>query len=279
LHNYSGLNLPIFFITASPPQIEHKIYQKLRIDQVLPFGIFCKDNLENLHPQRLWRMTKHVGYKIQALLELRACLDDSVRLILFGDDGESDANIYSLFSDICARRINSSEIRRILNHFYVLDSQVDFILRLQELCPSNDPVEKIYINLAEDTDADYYLKFGRRTFPTYNALQTAVDLFQDQRLQIDHVLRVGRKLLDTYQYSTEELEKSLDELIRRNRLASETWEALNSPLQEAGLISKEHKPSVPAKAIQERMGTTVVNMEGSFDPWIVEQVDYLHEYR
>jgi len=136
-------DFPIFFITASPPQLERKIHEKLRLDGVRPFGIFCKDNLENLRPRRLWRITKHVGYKLQALLQLRIFLSEDVRVVLFGDDGESDAIIYSIFSDICARRIDSSEIRRILNHFSTMDSQVDLILRLQDLIPPSDPIEKI----------------------------------------------------------------------------------------------------------------------------------------
>src|SRR5580698_2360596 len=42
--------LPIYFISASPPQIEEKIYQKMRLDQLNPYGIFFKDNLKNFRP-------------------------------------------------------------------------------------------------------------------------------------------------------------------------------------------------------------------------------------
>lgn len=62
-----------------------------------------------------------------------------------------------------------------------MGNQVDTILRLREDIPEQDPVEKIYINLAADTDADYYLKFGRRILPTYNTFQLALDLHQISR--------------------------------------------------------------------------------------------------
>lgn len=270
---------PVFFITASPPQIENKIYQKLRLDGVEPYGIFCKDNLENLRPRKLWRITKHVGYKMQALLQMRVFLNEDVRIIMFGDDGETDAVIYNLFSDVCARRINSAEIRKVLNHYSVLDNQVDYILRLQELCPSNDPVEKIYINLADDTDADYYLKFGRRTVPTYNAFQTALDMCQDERLNADHVVRVSSRLMEVFDYSHEELERSYEEMIRRGVLSLEAYEKLTPALIKGGILAEDFAPSVLPKPILERDGNTVTKLEGSFDPWIQEHVDYTSEYR
>ena len=55
--------------------------------------------------------------------------------------------------------------------------------------------KKIYINLAEDTDPEYYLKFGRRTLPVYNTFQTALDLFQDMRIGVESVLQVARDLI------------------------------------------------------------------------------------
>src|SRR5256885_373001 len=41
-------SLPIYFISASPPQMESKLHQKMLIDQINPWGIFFKDNLKNV---------------------------------------------------------------------------------------------------------------------------------------------------------------------------------------------------------------------------------------
>ncbi len=135
--------LPIFFITASPPQIEGKIREKLEIDEILPFGSFYKDNLRNLKPSRLWRLTQQIGYKIQALLQLRLNLNENVRQVLWGDDSESDAIIYSLYSDICARRWSETELRHILKNLRVIGGQTETILELQDKIPTGDPVEKV----------------------------------------------------------------------------------------------------------------------------------------
>ena len=155
---------------------------------------------------------------------------------MFGDDGESDANIYSLFSDICTRRIDSHELRKILNHFSVLDEQIDTIVHLRDLVSENDPVEKIYINLAEDTDSDYYLKFGRRIVPAYDSFQMAVDLFQDERLAAEHVVRVANRLMADFEYSPEQIEKSYDDFLRRDRISSEASKKIEPFLKEAELL-------------------------------------------
>ncbi len=270
---------PIYFITASPPQMEKRIRQKLELDGVKPYGIFCKDNLPNLRPRRFWRLNKQVGYKLQSLMQMRFELHKDVRLVMFGDDGEYDAVIYSIFSDICARRLDTSELRQTLNALYVVDAQVDAIFRLQDKVPNQDPVEKIYINLADDTDSDYYLKFGRRTLPISNTFQAALDLFQDDRIGADDVARVAENLINEFDFTVEELDRSLDELVRREKLGEPATLAIVPILKARQLLSPEFDVSVKPRAIAETRGSVVVRLDGNFDPWIPERVDYLHDYR
>jgi len=272
-------SFPIYFITASPPQMESKIHEKLAIDGVKPYGIFCKDNLPNLRPRRFWRLNKHVGYKLQALMQMRSYLHESVKLIMFGDDGEFDAVIYSLFSDICSRRLDTSELRRVLNAFYVLDDQVDVIFRLQQSLPESDPVEKIYINLVDDTDSDYYLKFGRRILPTSSSFQCALDLCQDGRLEPHHVAAIAKNLLNEYGYTIDVLERSFDDLIRRAKLGEAVCEQLLPVLKEQNIISIDFEPTMKPKPVNEKVGNTVISLEGAYEPWVPERVDYLHDYR
>ncbi len=272
-------SFPIYFITASPPQMERRIRGKLELDGVKPYGIFCKDNLPNLRPRRFWRLNKQVGYKLQSLMQMRSQLHKDVRLVMFGDDGEYDAVIYSIFSDICARRLDTSELRQILNALYVLDAQVDTIFHLQDKVPTQDPVDKIYINLADDTDSDYYLKFGRRTLPTSNTFQSALDLFQDDRIDADHVARIAENLINEFDFTVDELDRSLDELIRREKLGEPAVAAIVPVLMERHLLSPDFQPSVKPRPIEETRGGVVVKLGGNFDPWIPDRIDYLHDYR
>ncbi len=270
-------HFPLYFITASPPQMEERIMEKLEYDRLRPFGCFYKDNLRNLKPGRLWRLTKQVGYKLQALLQLRTRLKENVRQVFWGDDSESDAIIYNLYSDICSRRIGPQDIRDILKSLYVTGEQTDTILLLQSQIPEVDPVDKIYINLADDTDPDYYLKFGRRTIPTLNAFQIALDLCQDDRLHVEHLLKVAQDMIINYGFTNEQLSRSFDDLIRRQVLVFSTVEKLLPILKEKNLLLSDYTPSVaPVKVDLAKADSE----ENSFqEPWVPERIDYLHDYR
>lgn len=228
---------PVYFITASPPQLEERISEKFSLDQIRPFGCFYKDNLANLRPGRFWRLTKQVGYKLQALMQLRTRLSENVRQICWGDDSETDAIIYNLYSDICSRRMSSSEIRSTLEKFNVTGEQVNTILELQSQIPVQDPVEKIYINLATDTDPDYYLKFGRRTLATTNTFQIAMDLFQDHRLNMESVHLIAQDMIQNYGFTQEELMKGFDEIIRRGVLGEQAYLVLRDSFVEKNIYT------------------------------------------
>lgn len=270
---------PIYFITASPPQLEARILEKFEIDGIRPFGCFYKDNLRNLHPKRWWRLTKQVGYKVQALLQLRTRLREDVRQVFWGDDSESDAIIYNLYSDICARRMSAQEIRNVLRGFFVTGEQVDRILWLQSHVPENDPVDRIYINLATDTDADWYLKFGRRTLPIENYFQVAVDLFQDQRLSADAVLSVAQDMIFNHRFSPEELVRSFEDLVRRQILGQQCVDRLIPMFMEKGIVPPGYKPSLQIPKETRVENGRVYELEGHFEPWVQERIDYLHDYR
>jgi hypothetical protein len=270
---------PIYFITASPPQMEERITEKFIIDGIRPFGCFYKDNLKNLRPSRFWRLRKQVGYKVQALLQLRMRLGETVKQIFWGDDSESDAVIYNLYSDICARRIGTQDLRSVLKALGVTGEQIDTILMLQSQIPENDPVEKVYINLAVDTDPDYYLKFGRRTLPTYNTFQVAIDLFQDGRLDLDGVHGVAQDMIFNYAFTADELVRSFDELVRRHIIGEEAFDKLVPFFIEKKMFYSDYRPSLnPAKELKKENGH-VYELEGHFEPWIPQRVDYLHDYR
>ena len=270
---------PIYFITASPPQMESSIIDKLKLDGIQPFGLFCKDNLKNLRPRRLWRLTHQIGYKLQALLEMRLRLGVDVREVMWGDDSESDVTIYCLYSDICARRMPEDEIRRVLKALRVVGPQTDKILELQEKIPEQDPVEKIYINLAEDTDAEYYIKFGRRVLPTFSTFQTALDLCQDGRLNVSDVVAVARDMNTNFGYSVDQLERSLDDLVRRRVLSQNGLDLMLPELQKEGFIHEQYEPSIAPRAVASQVGERVFELEGDYEPWVPEVIDYLHNYR
>ncbi len=277
--HFNEVDFPLFFVSASPPQMESKIYEKFVIDDIQPIGMFYKDNLQNLSPKRFLFLRKQVGYKVQSLLQLRTRLPKNVRMICFGDDSESDATIYNLFSDICARRQTENELTQLLEDLGVTYAQIDEILRLQSEIPIQDPVEKIYINLAADTDPEYYLKFGRRTFPTYNTFQVALDLVQDQRLSLEELGTIVDVLHNKYGQTYEQLILSFEELIRRRTLGLSGCEMIKNYFIEKNMLTYSWISKVePLKEKIIDQGH-VYELDGLFEPWIPRQIDYINDYR
>ena len=270
---------PIFFITASPPFLEKRIKEKLDLDGLYPLGIFFKDNLKNIHPKRFWRLRQQVGYKVQALLQLRLSMSENLKQVMWGDDSEADAIIYSLYSDICMRRHSTSDLRELLRALHVTGKQLDVILDLQSQIPISDPIEKIYINLADDTDPEYYLKFGRRLVATTSTFQASLDLCQDGRLSPDQVVKVGQDLTMNYGFSRDELRSGLDDLVRRQILGAETLEEVLPYLQKAELLPEDFCPSVGPVQIHKASGLIDHERDEATEPWIPERIDYLHDYR
>jgi len=161
----------------------------------------------------------------------------------------------------------------------VTNEQVDTILMLQSQVPEQDPVEKIYINLAVDTDPDYYLKFGRRTVPTYNTFQVALDLYQDSRLDLEGVYAVSQEMISAYNFTPDELARSFDELVRRHVLGESCVNKVMPYLIEKGIFYSDFKPSInPSKETKVENGH-VYELDGHFEPWIPSRIDYVHDYR
>jgi hypothetical protein len=273
--------LPLYFISASPPQMEAKIYQKMLIDGVKPYGIFFKDNLKNFRPSKFRRLKQQVGFKIQALLELRLKIKKRVKMVVFGDDSESDAVVYSLFSDICQRRLPNPEILSVLEALHVLPEQRDRIVKLQEQIEVEDPIERIYINLVADTDPDYYRKFGRRVLATFTTFQLALDLFQEKRITSESLVMVAKDMIFNYGFTSEEIGKSLQDLDKRGFLKSETLSMVIPLLKAHGLLPANFSDSFnPVRTLQ-KIGEKILEavQATTEDPLVPERIDYLHDFR
>jgi hypothetical protein len=276
--NFSEVEFPIFFVSASPPQMESKIYEKFQLDEIYPTAMFYKDNLKNLRPSKFTFLKKQVGYKLQALLQLRLHLADDVRMMCFGDDSESDVIIYNLFSDVCARRHSKSQLEKLLEKMGVGVLQIEEIQRLQALTPIQDPVEKIYINLATDTDAGYYTKFGRRTLATYDSFQIALDLVQDQRLSLEELGSVMNEMQTKYNFSTGQITKSFEDLIRRRVMGLSSFEMIKNYLIEKKVIPLSWSTKIEPLREKTVENGHVYELDGLHEPWIRSEIDYLYDY-
>ena len=260
-------DVAIYFITASPPQMEKRIRKKFALDKIYPYGIFFKDNLQNIFNVHRWsRIKQQVGFKLQALLHLRLmCGHRPISQILWGDDGEMDAFIYNLYSDICSGRLKGENLKKILLHFKVYGEQEEVILNLLNNIFIQDPVQRIYINLETDTDVEYYNRFGERFLATYSTFQVALDLFQMGLFNEHQVVFVGTKLKTKFKFIKEEIESTIIDLAERKILAEESFLELQPHLLKAALIRDNLKINWPKRLSEERLKQL----------WVPDQIDYL----
>jgi hypothetical protein len=102
---------------------------------------------------------------------------------------------------------------------------------------------------------------------------------QDHRLQVEQVIRVAQDMSMNFGFTKDELEFSIDNLVRRQILSDVALDAVLPDLKLAKLISNEFCPSLQAKKISEQDGNRVYALEGSDEPWVPERIEYLNEIR
>lgn len=227
----------VFFLSASPPQIGAAIREKLEIDDVEYDGITFKDQLGHLVRGRWGSLREQVGYKLGALLSARVAGPASQHEFLFGDDWESDPLIYSLYADVLRGALDVDRLGEILRRVDVAEASVERIRSSAEalLGSGPDTVARIYINLERKTPPSRFRPFGPRLVPTFNTLQAAASLFEEDQLGSAAVLEVAHALHDEAGMAGHRLRNSIDDLTRRGHLRLRTRDRLVRTLARDGL--------------------------------------------
>ena len=132
----------LYFVSASPNQLRKIIEKKMLLDAVEHDGITLKDWTAIIRQGRLGKLREQIGYKLSALLLGRRDLGWRAREILFGDDSESDAIIYSLYADICAGRLRGNRLIKTLTQNSVASEDATYIESLSEDLPKGEMVER-----------------------------------------------------------------------------------------------------------------------------------------
>lgn len=213
-----GNKRPIYFVSASPPQLADVIAEKFAIDGVEVDGIYFKDNLRNMRLRRLKRLKEQMGYKLLALMDLRSRLPKGAVETMFGDDHEADAAVYSLYSEMMEHWIQGQPLKELLLKNGVFrDEAVKIAWRARRL-PRRAPVHRIYIHLHSNVDPRYYRRFGERVVATRNYFQTALGLFADGRVSLEDVASVGDEILAHSSVNAFDLAGSFQDLLKRRVL-------------------------------------------------------------
>ena len=220
-------------ISGSPKQMRSVLEEKLKLDGVEWDELILKDNVRNVLRGRFRALRGQVGYKLPALLESRAAVPQEAEEILFGDDAEADAFIYSLYGDMLAGRVQEPVLLRVLEHARVYDDDRERVMAAWKKVERGDPVRRIFIHLDRLTPPARFAAYGPRVIPVFNYFQAALVLMADGVLSGQQVVRVAVEMVQSAGYNLLTLANSFQDMIRRghplHELAQPLVEALQTP--------------------------------------------------
>lgn len=217
-----GKKRPIYFVSASPPQLAEVIAEKFALDGVEIDGIYFKDNLRNMRLRRLKRLREQMGYKLLALMDLRSRLPQGAVEVMFGDDTETDAAIYALYSEMLERWVAGHDLKELLLKNGVFrDEAIKIAWRSRKL-PHRTPVHRIFIHVHRSVDPRYYRRFGDTVCATRNYFQTALGLhFDEKRISIEDVASVAAEILEHSGLNRFDLAGDFLDLTKRRSISDE----------------------------------------------------------
>ena len=191
----SALN-PLFFVSGSPPQLRGVIEKKMTLDGVDFDGISFKDQWGLMKARRPKAIKEQVGYKLCALLLYRRHVGPNARFYMFGDDVESDADVFSLFGEVCAG-LSGAALEDVLARHHVHRTDIDVahaLIAELKLSTSTfpNPVERVFIHLDRKTDPARFHQ--RNVVPTYSFLQTALVLGDLGRIRPEAIASIADEI-------------------------------------------------------------------------------------
>ena len=233
-------------ISGSPTQMRNVLEAKLKLDGVEWDELVLKDNVRNLLRGRFRALRGQVGYKLPVLLESRIHAPVEAEEVLFGDDAEADAFIYSLYADLVAGRVDEAVLGQVLESAQVYPDDRARIVTAWRDIPRADPVRRIFIHLDRLTPPAYFSRYGPRVVPIFNYFQAALVLLADGELTAAQVARVAVEMVQTAGHNLLTLSNSFQDLVRRGlpiqAVAAPLLQALEGALQGPGSVLQAFRP-------------------------------------
>lgn len=215
----------LHILSGSPEQMRGRLEAKLRLDGVVWDSFTLKPTLENILKGRFGFIREQLGYKLGALLTSRLTTEIGMHEILFGDDAEADAYVYSLYADLVAGVIESSTLLEVLRRAKVHPDDCVELVRMARDVPRDDAVVRIFIHLERVSAFDAFDAFGSRVCAFYNYFQPAIVLVDDGALDVDGALRVANELVLEHGFDADALAASYIDLASRGRISTRVHDA------------------------------------------------------
>lgn len=189
--------VPLFFVSGSPPQLRRVIEKKMTLDGVDFDGISFKDQWGLVKARRPKGIKEQVGYKLCALLLYRRHLSASARYFMFGDDVESDAEVFTLFGEVCAG-LSGRALEQTLEQHRVHATDIDVANRLVDELglakheSAENPVERVFIHLERKSDPSKFK--SDKVVATHSFLQSALVLAGLGRIRPEAIASIADEI-------------------------------------------------------------------------------------
>ena len=221
---------PLFFISASPVGLKKVLEGKFLLDGIQHDGIILKDYRRLRKLLGKFRIKNNFSYKLLCLLTHRLKMPSRSTEILFGDDFERDADVYTLYADILSRKLDEKELKARLKSEKLTKREQkklsEAALKVQKGTSMSDVVRKIFIHLVRKKEAKAFDAYGDRLVATYTYAQTAALLFEMGKISKQGFRRVANAFELKYPKDAWSLKKSLQDLKDRSLISSQTFEEL-----------------------------------------------------
>jgi hypothetical protein len=228
----------IYILSGSPEQMRRVLEAKLRLDGVRWDAFTLKPSLKNLLRGRFRFLKDQVGYKLAALLAARAGVSPDTDEVLFGDDAEADAFVYSLYSDICAGLVGNDTLMAVLDRARVYPDDIPRLVRLASRVPRRAATRWIFIHLDRVSPAEVFEELGRRVCPFHNYFQPALVLLEDRAIDAPAALRVGADMVIDHAFSPDALTASFLDVAGRGYVGSGAAGAIIDAIDAGGDLSQ-----------------------------------------
>lgn len=220
---------PLYFVSASPPQLRKVIERKMMLDAVDFDGITFKDWAATLSQLRPGRLREQVGFKISALLEGRTRRPQA-REFLFGDDYEKDAVAYSLYAKILSGELSGGDMVTMLTREGVPMDDVDCIRRMRESLPRKPgTVERVFIHLERGSEPSDFAGLGSLVAPVRGAFQLSLILFALDLVDARTVTEAATAVRRTSVFRRLHLDELLADAVARGLITEESARGIPLP--------------------------------------------------
>lgn len=215
---------PLYFVSASPPQLRKILTKKMLLDGVEFDGITLKDQFAYLMRLRFSHLRSQMGYKLVALLTNRREHPIAAQEILFGDDSESDAMIYWTYAKILRGELRGAALSQELLRAGVVPDDSKLIVQLSESIEPTDAVRRVFIHLETGKKPADFERFTPLVVPSKSPVQAALVLASMGEIAEQGVFDVAKEIMRRGRTTLEELWSLVNDA-RARKLVFGLWNA------------------------------------------------------